>query len=278
MEIEIEGVKVPTLAESEQRFSQLLWGPVGCGKTVLACSAPGRKLLINFDPDGPTSLGKRDDIILCDLSSKGRSVVNLFRTDDDPLLPFDDKQYRLSKIIADLSIETVIADSCSAFSELATQQAVTIIKGATVENPSPGGYGARNIYTLRMIGGILRTTKKMNKHCIFITHEDDSGVRDKEGNLLHITMLIGGKLGGQVALQISEVWHLSDDGKKRRVMLRPGRTRKPMKTRMFDASKEIEFTLEYDQFGEQAPYGKHSLKSFIEEYENGGRQKIQVPK
>jgi hypothetical protein len=276
--VEIEGLKVPTLAETDQRFSLLLWGPAGCGKTTLAASAPGRKLLINFDPDGPVSLGPRDDVVLIDLSGKGKTVVEAFKVDDDPLLPIGDKKYRLSKIIADLEIETVITDSVSAFSQRATEQAVTVVKGATVENPSPGGYGARNIYTLRMMGGILRTTRLSNTNCIFITHEDDSGVRDKEGNLLHITMLIGGKLGAQVALQISEVWNMSDDGKVRKILLRPSRMRKPMKTRMFRVDGPIEFELKYNQDGSDAPYGKHSLAEFIKEWENNGRNKIQVPK
>jgi predicted extracellular nuclease len=215
--------------------------------------------------------------VLIDLSAVGKRVVERFKTDDDALLPLGDTQYRLSKIIADLQIDTVITDSCSAFSQLATDQAVTIVKGATIENPSPGGYGARNIYTLRMMGGILRTTKKSNTNCIFITHEDDSGVKDKEGNLLHITMLIGGKLGAQTSLQISEVWHLADDGTKRKIMVRPGRMRKPMKTRMFDASSKYEFELKYDQYGPEAPYGKHSIAQFIKEWQDNGRNKIQVP-
>ena len=81
---------------------------------------------------------------------------------------------------------------------------------------------------------------------IFITHEDDSGVRDKEGNLLHITMLLGGKLSGQVGLQISEVWFMSDDGKQRKIAVRPCRTRKPMKTRMFDTTRKLSSILKYD--------------------------------
>jgi hypothetical protein len=275
--MEMEGFEFKSLADSEQRFSQLLWGPAGCGKTVLACSAPGTKLLINFDPDGPSSLGARSDVILLDLSDVGKTVVDKFKIDDDPILPIQGENMRLSRIIDEAKIDTVISDSCSAFSQLATNRAVDIIKGATVENPSQGGYGARNIYTLRMMGGIIRTTKKFNKHCIFITHEDDSGVRDKEGNLLHITMLIGGKLGAQTALQISEVWHMGDDGNKRRIMVRPGRTRKPMKTRMFDTTRKIEFDLQYDQYGPEAPYGKHSLASFIKEWEANGYNKIQVP-
>src|SRR4051812_15258663 len=106
--MEIEGIKVPTLAETDQRFSLLLWGLSGCGKTTLAASAPGNKLLINFDPDGPVSLGPRDDVVLIDLSTEKYTVVDIFKTDDDPLLPIGDKKYRLSKIIQDLNIETVI--------------------------------------------------------------------------------------------------------------------------------------------------------------------------
>jgi hypothetical protein len=278
MEMEIDGIKIPTLAESERRFSMLLWGPAGCGKTVLSCSLPGRKLLINFDPDGPSSLGARDDVVILDLSGERHTVVDKFKLDDDPLLPLAGKSFRLSKIIEALDISGVVVDSCSAFSQLATDQGISVTKGATVERPSPGAYGARNALTLRMMSGILRTTKRMNRHVIFITHEDDSGVRDSEGNLLHITMLLGGKLAGQTALQISEVWHISDDGKQRKIMVRPGRMRKPMKTRMFDASKDIEFVSKYDQFSSDAPYGTHSLASYIEEWEKHGYAKIQIPK
>ena len=276
--MEIDGIPVQTLAESEKRFSCLLWGPAGCGKTVFACSIGGTKLLINFDPDGPTSLGARDDVVLIDLSGEAKEVVDKFKIDDDPLLPLGGKQYRLSAIIEKLNISCVIVDSCSAFAQRATDKGIAVTKGATVERPSPGAYGARNALTLRMMSGILRTTKRLNRHVIFITHEDDSGVRDQDGNLLHITMLIGGKLASNTSLQISEVWHMSDDGKQRKIMVRPGRMRKPMKTRMFNATKDIEFMLKYDQEGKDAPYGKHSLKEFIEEWENNGRGKIAVPK
>lgn len=277
MEIEIDGIKIPTFADTERRMSLLLWGQAGCGKTVLACSAPGRKLLINFDPDGPNSLGNRDDVVLVDLSDSGRTIVDKFKADDDPLLPLGDKIYRLSKIIQDLQISTCVTDSVSAFSTLATAQASAVIKGATIENPSPGGYGARNIYTMRMMSGILRTTKKFNTHCIFITHEDDGGIKDKDGNLLHISMILGGKLTSNAALQISEVWHMTDDGKQRRIMLRPGRMRKPMKTRMFN-DEAIEFVSKYNQFGKDAPYGEHSLADFIKSWEDNGYNKIAVPK
>lgn len=276
--MEIDGIKIQTLAESDKRFSLLLWGLAGCGKTTLAASAPGNKLLINFDPDGPNSLGARDDIILIDLSGEKYTIVDIFKGDDDPTLPLGDKKYKLSTIIKELDIETVIVDSCTAYSQLAVEKGISVTNGATLERPSPGAYGARNALTLRMMSALLRTTKRSNTNIIFITHEDDAGVKDKEGNILHITMLLGGKLGQQVALQISEVWFMSDDGKSRKLLLRPGRMRKPMKSRMFDVTTNIEFTLKYDQNGKEAPYGLHSLASFIKEWENNDRDKIQVPK
>lgn len=269
MQIELPGgQKIQNLADTLQRTSLLLWGPPGVGKTVYACSAPGNKLLINFDPDGPTSLGARADVLTLDLSAERKEIVDKFNSDD----PFG-----LAKVIVDEAnhIESVVVDSTTAYSQLAVEKGISITKGATLERPSPGAYGARNAITLRMMTSLLRLTGRYNKHIIFTTHEDKE--TDKDGNFLNFTLMLGGKLGSQAALQISEVWHLSDDGKQRRMMLRPGRMRKPMKTRMFDATKEIEFICKYEQFGKDAPYGEHSLASFIEAYEANGRNKIQVP-
>lgn len=276
MGMEIDGITIPSLAQEDKRFSLLLWGLAGCGKTTWAASAPGRKLLINFDPDGPISLGARDDVVLVDLSGEKYGIVDAFKLDDDPSLSIVEKKFRLSKIITDLQIDTVIVDSVTAFTELAVQKGISVTQGATVERPSPGAYGARNALTLRMMSGILRLTKRMNVNCIFITHEDDAGVKDREGNILHITMLLGGKLGQQVALQISEVWFMQDDGKNRKILVRPGRMRKPMKTRMFNTSKGIEFVLKYDPSKEL--YGEHSISSLIKEWEDNGRNKIAIPK
>ena len=268
IEMNIPGVEIKSAAQAQARMSMLLWGPPGVGKTTYACSAPGDKLLINFDPDGPNSLGPRDDVFVMDLSDKTNVIVDKFNSDD----PFG-----LSKVLAaDDSPSTIVVDSTTAYSQLAVEKGISITKGATLERPSPGAYGARNAITLRMMTSLLRLTGRFNKHIIFTTHEDKE--TDKDGNFLNYTLMLGGKLGSQAALQISEVWHLSEDSGKRRVMVRPGRMRKPMKTRLFTTNDKVEFDCKYDQFGNEAPYGLHSLASFIQEYENNGRNKIQIPK
>jgi hypothetical protein len=80
----------------------------------------------------------------------------------------------------------------------------------------------------------------------------------------------------KMIVQISEVWHITDDGKSRKVMIRPGRMRKPMKTRMFDATTTTEFTLKYKQSDEDS--GEHSLADFIQTWEENNHAKITVPK
>jgi GTPase SAR1 family protein len=270
MEIDLGGgIQIKSASEANTRLTMLLWGAAGCGKTTLAASAPGNKLLINFDPDGHASLGPRDDIALLDLSNQRYNIVEKFKSDD----PFS-----LSRVLADESngIETVIVDSVTSYSQYAVEQGIALTKGATIERPSPGAYGARNALTLRLISGLLRLTGKYGKHCIFISHED-APTTDDSGSVLYITMMLGGKLPDQAALQISEVWFMQDVGKDRRLLLRAGRNRKPMKSRMFDTTTRSEFVTKYDPDGKDAPYGQHSIASFYEEWQENGRNKIQVP-
>lgn len=265
MEISIPGVTIKSANELQTRMTMLLWGAAGCGKTTLAASAPGNKLLINFDPDGQMSLGAREDVLVMDLSREKYSVVEKFKSDDP---------YNLSKVLADDSngIETVIIDSLTSYSQYAVEQGIANTKGATLERPSPGAYGARNALTLRLVAGMLRLTGKHNKNCIFITHEDGP-TTDDSGNVLYITMMLGGKLPDQAALQLSEVWYMSDNGKERKILARNGRMRKPMKSRMLDTTKEIEFTLKYDQ---NNPH-EGGIAEWIEMYRLNNQQKIPLP-
>lgn len=267
MEIDLGGgIQIRSLADAQTRLSMMLWGAAGSGKTTLAASGPGNKLLVNFDPDGPASLGTRDDVSILDLSNQKHTIVEKFKSDD----PFN-----LSKVLSsDDAPDTLIIDSLTSYSQYAVEQGIALTKGATVERPSPGAYGARNALTLRLISGMLRLTGRYNKNIIFVSHED-APTTDDSGSVLYITMMLGGKLPDQAALQISEVWFMQDVDQKRRILVRAGRNRKPMKSRMFDTRTKSEFFSLYDP--DNGWDSKGSINSFYEEWLANGRNKIQVP-
>lgn len=145
------------------------------------------------------------------------------------------------------SYDTIIIDSLTNVAHKALMQGITMTKGATIERPSPGAYGVRNALTLQLVKNVLALTSKHNKHCIFIAHED-SPVTDDENNIVYITLSLGGKLPEQAALDFSEVWHVADMGigRDRRIAIRPSRKRKPMKTRMFQTTGDVEFDWVFD--------------------------------
>ncbi|MCA2510513.1 MAG: AAA family ATPase [Microcystis sp. M60BS1] len=262
----VGGIKVQEASQKDRRLSLLLWGPAGCGKTTLAATAPGKKLWINFDPDGTDSIAYRNDVLIADLSSQKYTITERFKTDDG---------LGIGKLLADdsIGIDTVVVDSLTAYSQLAVESGIATTKGATLERPSPGAYGARNALTLRLITGLLRLTAQYKKNIIFITHED-SATTDDSGNVLYITMQLGGKLPDQASLQISEVWFMNDDGKQRKLAVRPCRARKPMKSRMFDTSGSPEFIWKYDINSNDE---SQTLASWYQSWVKNDYNKISLP-
>jgi hypothetical protein len=260
------GIKVQNNADKARRLSMLVWGPAGCGKTSLAATAPGNKLWINFDPDGTDSIASRPDVLVADLSNQKYSIVERFKTDDG---------LGIGKVLSDpdANISTVVVDSLTAYSQLAVEAAIANTKGATLERPSPGAYGARNALTLRLVTGMLRLTSLHNKNIIFTSHED-AAVTDDEGHVLYITMMLGGKLPDQAALQISEVWYMNDTGKERRIAIRPVRGRKPMKSRMFDGTSNPEFIWDYNI---NKPDPKMELTHWYNKWTEGNFVKLVPP-
>src|ERR1044072_4653379 len=84
------GVPITPVGEVSSNMAILLWGEAGGGKTTLACTAPGNKLLVNFDPRGPSSVAYRSDVSVADYSGHGTKIVEEFKRSD----PFG-----LSKVI-----------------------------------------------------------------------------------------------------------------------------------------------------------------------------------
>lgn len=247
----------------DARMSVLLWGMAGCGKTTLAATAPGEKLWILFDPDGANALIGRDDIHILDLSGEKHAITERFKADD----PFG-----IEKLLKDRpQIMTVVFDSVTTFSILATENAVAAIKSATIENPGMKGYGHRSALVLRACVSLLRLTKRMNKHMILIAHED-TPTTNEAGDVMFITTSLSSKMSNNIGIQLSEIWWMNDTGKERRIAVRPVRSHTPMKTRMWDA-RAGEFVWKYDAI----KWEGDGIAQWFNAWQQGGGHKLPLP-
>jgi hypothetical protein len=220
---------ITPIGQDTPRLSMILWGESGTGKTTLAATAPGKKLLILLDPDGDMTIRTRKDVVKIDMTQMSNADIINDAKKPDP--------YGLKAIIAEHGIDTVIIDSLSRFSEVALRYIIPLTYKATPENPTPAGYGARNLIVINFINTLLQLTRATNTHIIFITHE---GAPDKndQGSVLSVSMMLGGQLPGLASKDISEVWNMSDMNGKKRIAFRPERLRTPMKTRILDTSTD----------------------------------------
>lgn len=237
--ITIKGQTISRAGNSSNRLTALIWGPSGGGKTTLACTLPGRKLIVNFDPDGPASVANREDVDVLDYSSNTHAITETFKSETEPL--------GLTKAVLQ-RYDSFIIDSITNASDKSLDAGIAsaLVKGSQVERPAPGSYQFRNRLTLKLVKNVLRLTGQYSKHCVFIGHEDSPTTSD-EGTVLFISVALGGTLPNSVPIDFSEVWGVYEvGGKGRHIAIRPCRSRKPMKTRMFVTSKEPEFPYTYN--------------------------------
>ena len=249
MDIKLGSVVATSPSSKKKRFSLMLWGRSGCGKTTLASTAPGKKLWISFDPDGTDCLANRGDIIVLDYEKESASCTEEFKKEDGVYLK------QIKKILEDHpEIETIVFDSVTTFGEKALTHGVSVAQGtakgqkeqSSIESPGYSGYGNKYTWTKLCVRNLLALTGKLDRHIIFISHEDNPE-KNKEGVILFITILLGSSLNNEVPIYFSEVWNLSiTDSGDRRIAVRPCRFRTPMKSRMFISSGEPEFTWQYD--------------------------------
>lgn len=268
MKINIPGVETKPAVEASTRLTMLLWGVAGCGKTTLAATAPGRKLLVNFDPEGPASIANRNDVEVLDLSNEPSSIVTYAKGSDK--VPFG-----LQDAVDDF--DTLIVDSVTTFSYKALLHAITsgFAGGKTsIEQPGITGYTYRASVTMQMIMNCLTFTGKNNKNCIFIAHEAAPETNDS-GAVVRYGLEMGGSGQAQVPNRISEVWYLFDPGagKERNIMIRPARLRSPMKTRMFDTMSGAEFPWLYNPTTNEGD----TITHWFDQWQTSGK-KLPLPK
>jgi predicted transcriptional regulator len=242
-----------------------LWGDAGCGKTTLAATAPGNKLFLLFDPDGDQSIRNMPGWQRIDMS--GEDSIDIAKEAMKP------EPFGIHRILEDQHIDTVIVDSLTKFSEHALRYAVNVSAKSTLLMPGLNGYGARNVCVGSFVSNMLRITKKLNKHLIFITHERDAD-RNDDGAIIGVSMMLGGQLPNVTSKDISEVWNMRDHGGKRYIAIRPERFRAPMKSRMFDMTSKTNFEWSYNSNTNKGP----RIDEWWTTYVDGGYNKLPLPK
>ena len=91
----------------------MIWGAAGCGKTLLASTAPGKKLWLLFDPNGADTLNispERDNCTVVDLSKQACNIIAQGCVEN----PFGIEQY-LKDNTFDTVVMTELSFSCVSF-------------------------------------------------------------------------------------------------------------------------------------------------------------------
>lgn len=279
MKLIVKGSEVSSEDEVSYRLSMFLWGPSGSGKTTLAATAPGNKLLLNFDPDGHTSLAGRNDVFVVDMASERPAIVGRLKKEQSEVT-IDGKNVTIKQLLENNpSIQTVIFDTLTTYAELCIADAVNqpVVRGKgessiCVEAPSQAGYAYKNSSLLQTVQSLLRITGSLKRNIIFIGHEGPPN-RNKDGHIVSIPVLLSESIQSKVPLQISEVWAVADQDKKRTIAIRPCRFRSPMKTRMFISNGAPEFQWKYDPTTNEG----EGIASWYDRWKASGFAKIAVP-
>lgn len=276
LEIKVGNVPLKPAQQKERRLSVLIWGAPGCYKTTLAATAPGKKLWLSFDPDATAPLGAcPDEIVELDYASQPDRVVEEFKNPNEGACRDIDRL-----LGSDPTIETVVIDSCTSFGDkgwlhgVAKAQGTQKGKAATVEDPGYAGWGNKNAWMRLLVKNMLEITLKHNRHCVVIAHEDKPE-KNEQGAIMYITIMLGSSLAQQVPINISEVWHMEIVGANAecRILTRPARLFKPMKTRMFKTTGSPEFKWKFNP----ETWEGEGLATWYERWKAASYDKIPLP-
>lgn len=266
-------LNIQSVSTAVNRMTLLIWGDAGCGKTTLAATMPGKKLFLNFDPDGTTSIASFDDVNLADLSTEAANTEQYIARDPwniSTILKGEDYEET-----GKLAYDTLVVDSMTNATEMVLNSAIGGTNNSTQRKPAMASYQWRNRYTLSLVKTLLAVTKKLGVHCVLICHEAPPQT-NSDNAVIGYGILLGGALAKQAPLDVSEVWAVTDPGKgqNRKIAIRPCRMRAPMKTRMFATSGEPEFEWAFDPEDQSGM----TIAGWWEAYQAGGFAKLPLPK
>lgn len=264
------GQQITKVQDAGSNIGLLLWGPPGVGKTTLACTAPGEKLIVNFDPNGPASVAARQDVSVLDYSAARNDLTAEFKRAD----PFG-----IGRHLGDF--ETVILDSLSSVQELTVRSGIEFARSikinSNIENPGMAAFQARNNLLMELIRNIQSLCQRMGKHLILIGHEGPKD-KDKEGAVINIPIMLGGGLPTHVSVRLSEIWTMIEVDKKKTVGVRPTRLREVAKSRMFDTTGSSEFYWRFNPNNPDDAQVDMTIAGWYERWLGNGRKKIALPK
>jgi len=246
----------------QKRFTGLIWAEAGIGKTTLACTAPGKKLLCMTDPDGEASVAAVPDVHVMDLT-----IVN----NVDEYIAAD--PFGILKAVDEHGFDTVIFDGLTNAVDQVLTKAIAITNGSSERRVAIASYQMRGRYILRLIKTLNTGLRKRGVHFIVLAHQD-SPIKSEEGALKGYTLMIGGQLQISAPVDFSEVWCIMDNSKGRQILIRPSRMRSPMKTRMFTTLGSTEFVWKYNPETLEGD----GIATWWDAYVAGGFKKLPLPK
>lgn len=257
------------------RLAMILWGIPKSGKTTYAASAPGKKWVINLDPEGYLSLAARTDVEVWDYSDLSTSELVTLLTSG-----------AIGKRIADAEIQpgdTVLFDSITQLQQAGLLEAIRKKVGTgnksgfepTIEEPGQTAYGARTQYLITTMSNILRATRKKDAHVIFMAHEG-TPEKNNKGEIMYYAPFMSDNAINQASGAVSEIWRITENDNARTIQIRSSTMYRPCGTRMFKTNEAKDFKLYYDP---EKPDEEQSMSltflwgAFI----GGGMKKLHVP-
>jgi len=237
MIVKIGGTERVESTDAIARLSILLWGQPGVGKTTFAATMPGRKALINFDPDGHTSVIGVPNLDVFDLSGTTHEITKQFHGTDPLGIKSAIKEY--DSIIID-SLSSIEDRTFDAGISKASKDSVP----ASIERPSQSVYLTRNNLMHHLVRLVLNITGAEKKHLCLLAHEQTK-VNAKDQSYQH-TLALGGQLVYKVPSNVNECIVMYQDGKKKDIIISSNGFYTPVKTRMFTTMKGDRFTWKFN--------------------------------
>ena len=230
----------------DPRVKLLLYGPSGVGKTVMACSFPGKKWVADFDNKitSAANFYKGTDVI------ENIDYDNYSPRGNMPAEEFNNRLEELKKLAKEgkFPYDTIILDSLTTFSDevmkylIASNPGIKPLTQGSVKVPGLQHYGIARLFFKQIIMEFL----SLPCHAIITAHVQV----DKDeytGQLLRSPMMIG-KLAHELPLYFGEVYHAHiKDGKH--VCTTHSDDKYPTRSQLKGIPKEIK-----SSFEEMKPY------------------------